>query len=123
MPDFANDAAPTRPQDHTAIDAWERAAAKSAPGGSVDALNWRTPEGIVVKPLYTEADLAGLAHTDTLPGFAPFLRGPQATMYAVRPWTIRQYAGRTSDVARRPSSSSARTGPTNAPPSTPPTSS
>jgi methylmalonyl-CoA mutase len=48
---------------------------------------------LVVKPLYTAADLAGLPHTDTLPGFAPFIRGPQATMYAVRPWTIRQYAG------------------------------
>jgi len=72
---------------------WQRAAAKSAPGGSVDALSWATPEGITVKPLYTAADLAGLAHTDTLPGFEPYLRGPQATMYAVRPWTIRQYAG------------------------------
>jgi methylmalonyl-CoA mutase len=73
--------------------AWHKAAAKSAPGANVNALNWVTPEGIVVKPLYTAADLAGLPHTDTLPGFAPFLRGPQATMYAVRPWTIRQYAG------------------------------
>jgi len=72
---------------------WQRAAAKSAPGGSVAALSWATPEGITVKPLYTAADLAGLAHTDTLPGFEPYLRGPQATMYAVRPWTIRQYAG------------------------------
>ena len=72
---------------------WQRAAAKSAPGGDVGALNWVTPEGLVVKPLYTAADLAGLAHADTLPGFAPYLRGPQATMYAVRPWTIRQYAG------------------------------
>jgi methylmalonyl-CoA mutase len=52
-----------------------------------------TPEGLTVKPLYTAADLEGLPHTDTLPGFAPFIRGPQATMYAVRPWTIRQYAG------------------------------
>jgi len=73
--------------------AWEKAAAKSAPGGRVDALNWLTPEGITVKPLYTAADVKGLGHTDTLPGFAPFVRGPQATMYAVRPWTIRQYAG------------------------------
>ncbi len=72
---------------------WQRAADKSAPGGDVAALNWVTPEGLTVKPLYTAADLAGLAHTDTLPGFAPYLRGPQATMYAVRPWTIRQYAG------------------------------
>ncbi|MCW5663096.1 MAG: methylmalonyl-CoA mutase [Piscinibacter sp.] len=73
--------------------AWQKAAAKSAPGGAVEALNWTTPEGIVVKPLYTAADLQGLRYTDTLPGFAPFVRGPQATMYAVRPWTIRQYAG------------------------------
>ena len=73
--------------------AWQKAAAKSAPGADVSALNWVTPEGIAVKPLYTAADLKGLQYTDTLPGFAPFLRGPQATMYAVRPWTIRQYAG------------------------------
>ncbi|WP_298833151.1 methylmalonyl-CoA mutase [uncultured Piscinibacter sp.] len=72
---------------------WLKAAAKSAPGGDVQALNWVTPEGIVVKPVYTAADLEGLPHADTLPGFAPFVRGPQATMYAVRPWTIRQYAG------------------------------
>ena len=76
--------------DHAA---WLRAAAKSAPGGNVEALNWITPDGIAVKPLYTAADTAGLAHADTLPGFEPYLRGPQATMYAVRPWTIRQYAG------------------------------
>jgi len=75
------------------IAVWQKAAAKSAPGGQVDALNWVTPEGIVVKPLYTAADVKDLPHTDTLPGFAPFVRGPQATMYAVRPWTIRQYAG------------------------------
>ena len=75
------------------LDDWRAAAAKSAPGGNLDALNWHTPDGIVVKPLYTAADLQGLAHTDTLPGFTPYLRGPQATMYAVRPWTIRQYAG------------------------------
>ena len=72
---------------------WQKAAAKSAPGGDVQALNWTTPEGLTVKPLYTAADVAGLPYTDTLPGFEPFIRGPQATMYAVRPWTIRQYAG------------------------------
>jgi methylmalonyl-CoA mutase len=75
------------------LEAWHKAAAKSAPGGQVDALNWLTPDGITVKPLYTAADLQGLPHADTLPGFEPYLRGPQATMYAVRPWTIRQYAG------------------------------
>ena len=75
------------------LDDWAKAAAKSAPGGDLGALNWLTPDGITVKPLYTAADLQGLKYTDTLPGFEPYLRGPQATMYAVRPWTIRQYAG------------------------------
>ncbi|MGE5386509.1 MAG: methylmalonyl-CoA mutase [Betaproteobacteria bacterium] len=79
--------------DSNDLESWRKAAAKSAPGGNLDALNWVTPEGIVVKPLYTRQDVAGLPYTDTLPGFAPFVRGPQATMYAVRPWTIRQYAG------------------------------
>jgi methylmalonyl-CoA mutase len=72
---------------------WERAAAKAAPGGDLRALHWRTAEAIDVKPLYTQADLQGISHLDSLPGFAPFVRGPQATMYASRPWTIRQYAG------------------------------
>jgi methylmalonyl-CoA mutase len=85
---------PTPPEFRTvSLDEWKQAAAKSAPGGSVDALNWVTPDGIVVKPLYTAADAKELPYADTLPGFAPFLRGPQATMYAARPWTIRQYAG------------------------------
>jgi methylmalonyl-CoA mutase len=75
------------------LDVWAKAAAKSAPGGDVSSLTWHTPEGIAVKPLYTRADTEGLPFADTLPGFEPFLRGPQATMYAVRPWTIRQYAG------------------------------
>ncbi len=75
------------------LEQWARAAAKSAPGGDLQALNWVTPEGITVKPLYTAADTAELPHADTLPGLPPYLRGPQATMYAVRPWTIRQYAG------------------------------
>ncbi|CAN7279024.1 methylmalonyl-CoA mutase [Pararhizobium sp. LjRoot255] len=60
---------------------------------SLEALTWQTPEGIAVKPLYTEADLEGADHLGSLPGFAPFTRGPRATMYAGRPWTIRQYAG------------------------------
>jgi methylmalonyl-CoA mutase len=76
-----------------AISRWKAAAAKSAPNGDPDGLAWVTPEGLAVKALYTAADLEGLSYADTLPGFAPFLRGPQATMYAVRPWTIRQYAG------------------------------
>ncbi len=84
-----------KPTQHPApnLDQWTKAAAKSAPGGDVNALSWHTPDGIAVKPLYTAADVQGLPHTDSLPGFAPYLRGPQATMYAARPWTIRQYAG------------------------------
>jgi methylmalonyl-CoA mutase len=72
---------------------WQKAAAKSAPGADVNALNWQTPDGIAVKPLYTADDVKDLPYVNTLPGFEPFIRGPQATMYAVRPWTIRQYAG------------------------------
>ncbi|PIT79461.1 methylmalonyl-CoA mutase [Limnohabitans sp. JirII-29] len=75
------------------LQAWAKSAAKSAPGGDLNALNWKTPDGISVKPLYTAEDTQHLPYANTLPGFEPFLRGPQATMYAVRPWTIRQYAG------------------------------
>ncbi len=75
------------------LEAWAKAAQKSAPGGDVNALNWITPDGISVKPLYTAEDTANLPYANTLPGFEPYIRGPQATMYAVRPWTIRQYAG------------------------------
>ncbi len=84
-----------KPSEFTSanLEAWQKAAAKSAPGGDVSALNWVTPDGITVKPLYTAEDTANLPHANTLPGFEPFIRGPQATMYAVRPWTIRQYAG------------------------------
>ncbi len=81
------------------LDDWKRAAAKSVPGGDLSSLTWHTPEGLAVKPLYTAADLQGLPYADTLPGFEPFVRGPQATMYAVRPWTIRQYAGFSSAAA------------------------
>ncbi|MDP3538385.1 MAG: methylmalonyl-CoA mutase [Azonexus sp.] len=79
--------------DSNNMDAWEKAAAKHSPGGDVKNLNWNTPEGLAVKALYTKADIDGLEFADTLPGFAPYLRGPQPTMYAVKPWTIRQYAG------------------------------
>ena len=72
---------------------WEKAAQKSALNGNTDALGWNTPDGIHLKALYTAADSAALPYANTLPGFEPFVRGPQATMYAVRPWTIRQYAG------------------------------
>jgi methylmalonyl-CoA mutase len=84
---------PPSATDPEALAAWRAAAARSAPGGDLDALAWHTPDGIVVKPLYTAADVAGLPATDTLPGLPPYVRGPQATMYSVRPWTIRQYAG------------------------------
>ena len=72
---------------------WQAVAAKGVAGGTLERLVWNTPDGIAVKPLYTAADLEGLPYADTLPGFAPFVRGPQPTMYAGRPWTIRQYAG------------------------------
>jgi methylmalonyl-CoA mutase len=73
--------------------AWAALAAKELKGAAPDTLTRLRPEGLAVKPLYTEADLEGLEQQGSLPGFAPFLRGPRATMYANRPWTIRQYAG------------------------------
>ena len=73
--------------------AWAALAAKELKGTSPDSLTWHTLEGIAVKPLYTAEDVAGLPHLGSLPGFAPFTRGVKATMYAGRPWTIRQYAG------------------------------
>jgi len=74
---------------------WQALAEKAASRSStdLDALNTETPEGLTLKPLYTAADTQGLSYADTLPGIEPFVRGPQATMYAGRPWTIRQYAG------------------------------
>ncbi len=74
-------------------DDWKTLAQKELKGRDPETLNWETPEGITVKPLYTAEDTANLENTDTLPGFEPYLRGPRATMYAGRPWTIRQYAG------------------------------
>jgi methylmalonyl-CoA mutase len=72
---------------------WEKLASAELKGARGDSLTWTTPEGIKVKPLYTADDLAGLEHLGGMPGFAPYVRGPRATMYANRPWTIRQYAG------------------------------
>jgi methylmalonyl-CoA mutase len=72
---------------------WAERATKELKGRDPAELTWSTLEGIAVKPLYTEADTAGLTHLGSLPGEAPFTRGPKATMYAGRPWTIRQYAG------------------------------
>jgi len=75
------------------LDAWATLAREDLGGRDPQRLAWTTPEGLPVKPLYTAADLEALEWTDTIPGAAPFLRGPRATMYANRPWTIRQYAG------------------------------
>jgi methylmalonyl-CoA mutase len=72
---------------------WRALASKELKGADPDTLDWLTPEGLKVKALYTEADLGGLDHLGSLPGSAPFVRGPRATMYANRPWTVRQYAG------------------------------
>ncbi|SLN64448.1 Methylmalonyl-CoA mutase [Roseovarius litorisediminis] len=74
-------------------DDWRSAAEKELRGRPLDDLTWKTLEGIEVQPLYTEEDLTGLDHLGTIPGQAPFTRGVKATMYAGRPWTIRQYAG------------------------------
>jgi methylmalonyl-CoA mutase len=80
------------------FDDWSQLARSELKDTPVESLDWRTPEGIRVKPLYTAEDLEGIAHAgvklrDIMPGFPPYLRGPRATMYANRPWTIRQYAG------------------------------
>ena len=76
---------------------WEAAVEKQTKGAGSSSLVWKTPEGIDVKPLYTAEDLESIASegfdANTLPGLAPYTRGPQATMYVGRPWTIRQYAG------------------------------
>ena len=72
---------------------WAALAAKDLGGRGADALTWQTPEGIAVKPLYTAVDLEAIEVRGELPGFAPFTRGVRATMYANRPWTVRQYSG------------------------------
>ena len=74
------------------LEKW-RAAAEKEIRRDPDTLVWRTPENIPVKPLYTADDLDGIGHLGSMPGQPPFVRGPRATMYAGRPWTIRQYAG------------------------------
>jgi methylmalonyl-CoA mutase len=73
--------------------AWRALAARELRGRDPDTLAWDTLEGIRIRPLYTAADTAGLSHMGSLPGLPPFTRGVRATMYAGRPWTIRQYAG------------------------------
>ncbi|MEM9636929.1 MAG: methylmalonyl-CoA mutase family protein, partial [Pseudomonadota bacterium] len=77
----------------TKKDQWRDLAKAELRGKPLDELTWQTLEGIAVQPLYTADDIAGLDHLDTVPGEAPYTRGVKATMYAGRPWTIRQYAG------------------------------
>jgi methylmalonyl-CoA mutase len=77
----------------TGYEQWFEMASKQMKGKTPDSLNWKTPEGITVKPLYCEDDIKGLPTVGSFPGMAPYTRGPMATMYAGRPWTIRQYAG------------------------------
>jgi methylmalonyl-CoA mutase len=79
--------------EHPDKEKWVELATKEMRGKPLETLDWMTPEGIPVKPLYTAEDVEGMEHVNTLPGLAPYVRGPKATMYAGRPWTIRQYAG------------------------------
>ena len=72
---------------------WQNLAIKELKDKDLKKHYWETPEGIIVKPLYTEEDVKKLNHKIGLPGLPPFTRGPRATMYTNRPWTIRQYAG------------------------------
>jgi methylmalonyl-CoA mutase len=78
---------------HPQTKKWKESAIRELKGRPLESLNWETPEGIIVKPIYTAEDLEGLDTVNTLSGQAPYLRGPTATMYANQPWTIRQYAG------------------------------
>src|SRR3989339_2021312 len=75
------------------LDGWKELAAKEMRGKSLDVLTRKTPEGIDIKPLYSAKDLENVEFINSLPGFDPYVRGIKATMYAGRPWTIRQYAG------------------------------
>ncbi len=75
------------------LEDWSKLAAKESKGKSIDDMSWKSAEGITVKPLYTKADTEKLKYANTMPGLEPFVRGPKATMYVGRPWTIRQYAG------------------------------
>jgi methylmalonyl-CoA mutase len=75
------------------ISEWKKLVEKESKGKKSEEFIWNSLEGIAVKPLYTKNDIENNEFSDTLPGFAPFIRGPKATMYAGRPWTIRQYAG------------------------------
>ncbi|MCC6215088.1 MAG: methylmalonyl-CoA mutase [Polyangiaceae bacterium] len=83
----------THPDDRADLEQWRRLAERERKGRSPEDLVRSSPLGFAVRPLYTRADLDGVPHLDTVPGAYPFVRGPRATMYAERPWTIRQYAG------------------------------
>ncbi|WP_405678999.1 methylmalonyl-CoA mutase [Streptomyces sp. NBC_01511] len=94
VPDFTGiDLGPATATGANANEDQWRTAVKESTGRGDDDLVWHTPEGIDVKPLYTERDLAELDFLGTYPGIAPYLRGPYPTMYVNQPWTIRQYAG------------------------------
>ena len=80
------------PEEST-LSAWGQLVEKQSKGLTPEEFTWHTPEGIPLKTLYTAEDIQELPYTNTLPGFSPYIRGPQATMYAGRRWTIRQYAG------------------------------
>ena len=90
IPDFST--VPPSPPPAADLDRWREAAQRQS-GADLDRRAWRTPEGVDVAPLYTAADVSDLGHLHFLPGLPPFSRGPYPTMYASRPWTIRQYAG------------------------------
>ncbi|MGC6535489.1 MAG: methylmalonyl-CoA mutase family protein, partial [Parvibaculales bacterium] len=90
LPDFSKLSLNTAPQGD--LDAWQNAA-KSAQDAADGAGLRQTPEGIDINPLYTAADIDGLPYLDSFPGLAPYIRGPYATMYVNKPWTVRQYAG------------------------------
>ena len=75
------------------LENWKKNALNELKKTEIESFVVETPEGIVIKPLYTSSDVNGIDHLDTIPGEAPFLRGPKATMYTGRPWTVRQYAG------------------------------
>ena len=79
--------------EHPKYNEWKDSAEKLLKGKPIEKLNWMTPEGIQVKPLYTAEDIENMECVNTLPGMPPYVRGPMATMYAGRPWTVRQYAG------------------------------
>ncbi len=80
-------------KQNPSLSEWEKLATTELKNRSLRDIHWKTAEGLEIKPLYTAEDLEKLEYTNTFPGIFPFVRGPQATMYAGRPWTIRQYAG------------------------------